>query len=96
MRTDSTPICSSDKFCRGNPRSSSIFNRKQASGGVRATVLFAYMITQTLTSDPAVALELGRRLALNARRPQRASTRLGSVWERWFSRVPVKVVSRHR
>ena len=50
------------------------------------------MITHTLTSDPAIGLALGRRLALNARRQPRPS-RLQTVWARFFTRQGVKTVS---
>ena len=50
------------------------------------------MITHTLTSDPAIGLALGRRLALNARRQPRQS-RLQTVWTRLFARQPAKKVS---
>ena len=53
------------------------------------------MIMRTLTSDPAVALELGRRLAVNAQRQQREATKASSVWSRWFARTPTKVTHRH-
>ncbi len=39
----------------------------------------------TLTSDPAVALELGRRMAANAKRQPRLRHRLGAVWSRLFN-----------
>ena len=48
------------------------------------------MITHTLTSDPAVGLELGRRLAMNSKR-RKPQTRLGQVWTRLFPRPPVKL-----
>ena len=54
------------------------------------------MIMRTLTSDPAVALELGRRLAVNAQQQRREPASAGSVWNRWFGRSPVKVVTRHK
>lgn len=48
------------------------------------------MMINTLTSDPAVALELGRRMAANAKRPPRLRKRLGNVWNRLFTeRGPV-------
>ena len=50
------------------------------------------MITHTLTSDPAIGLALGRRLALNARRQPRPS-RLQSVWTRLFARPSAKTIS---
>ena len=42
------------------------------------------MTINTLTSDPAFALELGRRLAVNAKRPPRMRTRLGLALNRFF------------
>ena len=47
------------------------------------------MITHTLTSDPAVGLELGRRLALNAKR-RKPQNRLGQMWHRLFPRPRAK------
>lgn len=49
------------------------------------------MITPTLTSDPVIGLELGRRLALNAKRRKPSRSRLGQMWSRLFPRQPVKV-----
>ncbi len=53
------------------------------------------MITHTLTSDPAVGLELGRRLALNAKRRKPARNRLGLMLSRLFPRQPVKLGTLH-
>ena len=48
------------------------------------------MMIHTLTTDPAVALELGRRMAANAKRQPRLRHRLGAVWSRLFNeRSPV-------
>ena len=52
------------------------------------------MITHTLTSDPTVGLELGRRLAAASRRQPRP-TRLQTIWSRLFARQPVKMISAH-
>lgn len=52
------------------------------------------MITHTLTSDPAVGLELGRRLAVASRRQPRPS-RLLAAWSRLFTRQPVKLIPEH-
>ena len=43
------------------------------------------MMINPLTSDPAVTLELGRRLAANAKRPLRLRQRLGAAWSRMLS-----------
>ncbi len=43
------------------------------------------MMINTLTSDPAVALELGRRMAANAKRPPKPRHRLSAVWSRLFN-----------
>lgn len=42
-------------------------------------------MTKMLTSDPAVAMELGRRLAVNAQRQPRLPRRLGAVLSRFFT-----------
>ena len=52
------------------------------------------MITHTLTSDPTIGMELGRRLAVASRRPVRPS-RLQSIWTRLFAKQPVKLISSH-
>ena len=43
------------------------------------------MMINTLISDPAVALELGRRVAANAKRQPRHRSRLGVVLTRLFA-----------
>ena len=53
------------------------------------------MIMQTLTSDPAVGLELGRRLALNAKRRKPSPNRLGQMLSRLFPRPAVKLGTLH-
>ena len=58
------------------------------------TIFGALMITHTLTSDPAVGLELTRRIAVASRRQPRPS-RLQAIWTRWFTRQPVKMVPVH-
>ncbi len=52
------------------------------------------MITHTLTSDPAIGLELGRRIAVASRRQIRPS-RLHTIWTRLFTRQPVKAIPAH-
>ena len=52
------------------------------------------MITHTLTSDPAVGLELGRRLALNSKR-RKPQNRLGQMWNRLFPRPRAKLGALH-
>ncbi len=48
------------------------------------------MMINLLTSDPAVALELGRRLAANAKRQPKPRHRLGVALSRmFFERTPV-------
>ena len=47
------------------------------------------MITHTLTSDPAIGLELGRRLAQKVKRRKQPRNRLGQMWSRLFLRQPV-------
>ena len=54
----------------------------------------AIMITHTLTSDPAVGLELGRRLAVASRRQPRPS-RLHTLWTRLFVRPSGKMIPAH-
>lgn len=55
------------------------------------------MMINTLTSDPAVALELGRRMAANAKRQPRLRHRLGAAWNRLFTeRAPVVKTARSR
>ena len=50
------------------------------------------MKTRTVTSDPAVALELGRRLAETARRHRRPSP-FSRVWARVFNRHLTRLAS---
>ena len=52
------------------------------------------MITHTLTSDPAVGLELGRRLALHAKN-RNPRNRVGQMWGRLFPRPRTKLGTLH-
>ena len=70
--------------------------RRNGTNFPRPNFLGDPMITHTLTSDPAVGLELGRRLALNAksRKPTKLGP-LGLMWQRLFPRQPVKLGTLH-
>ena len=55
------------------------------------------MIINTLSSNPSVALELGRRIAeTDRRRRESRGGGLSAVWQRLFARQPaVKLIGEH-
>ena len=53
------------------------------------------MIINTLSSDPAVSLELGRRIARTEQRRRQGRRTFGAVLSRLFSRHPVKLIRAH-
>lgn len=54
------------------------------------------MITHTVSSDAAVSLELGRRIArTEERRRNQRPSRLSVVWHRLWERHPVKMIRAH-
>ncbi len=56
------------------------------NGSVYGSKLFLHtMMINTLISDPAVALELGRRLAVNAKRQPRLRRRWSAALNRLFA-----------
>ena len=54
------------------------------------------MITHTLSSDAAVSLELGRRIAATEERRRRQHpSRLSLMWHRLFDRPAVRFIRAH-
>ena len=54
------------------------------------------MIINTLSSDPSIALELGRRIArTEERRRRQRHGSLSEMWNRLFERHPVKLIREH-
>lgn len=54
------------------------------------------MIINTLSSNPSLALELGRRIAATEQRRREPRVGLSAVWHRLFARQPAaKLVREH-
>ncbi len=53
------------------------------------------MIINTLSSNPAVSLELGRRIARTEQRRRQGRRTLGTLWNNLLSRHAVKLVRAH-
>ena len=53
------------------------------------------MTINTLLSDPSIALELSRRIAITEQRRRQPRSPLGVIWSRLFERHPVKLIRPH-